>query len=53
MRYTDTDWNPTCAHAMGQDYSLTRPSPGTNPTIYPSFPALDEDAYPKGIPSGR
>ena len=35
-----TKRNPTCARAMGQDYPLTRPSPGDIPTIYPSFPAL-------------
>jgi hypothetical protein len=35
-----TKRNPTCARAIGQDYPLTRPSPGTNLTIYPSFPAL-------------
>ena len=26
----------TCTHTMGQDYSPTVPSPGTNPPIYPS-----------------
>jgi hypothetical protein len=35
-----TKHNPSCARAMGQDYPITRPSPGDNPTIYPSFPVL-------------
>ncbi len=39
-RIYHTTRNPTCARAMGQDYPLTRPSPGASPPIYPSFPAL-------------
>ena len=33
----NTQWNPTCARTMGHDYPITRPSPGDNPSIYPSF----------------
>ncbi len=36
-----TKRNPTCIREMGQDYPITRPSPGDNPTIYPSFPTLE------------
>ncbi len=47
-----TKHNPTCTHTMDQDYPFTLPSPGDNPTIYPSFPALtwrglSEDRIPK------
>jgi hypothetical protein len=34
---TQPDVSP---RTMGQDYPFTRPSPGDNPPIYPSFPAL-------------
>ena len=43
-----TKCNPTCACAMGQDYPLTRPSPGANRPIYPSFPALASRSLPEG-----
>jgi hypothetical protein len=43
-----TKRNPTCAPAMGQDYPLTRPSPGANRPIYPSFPALASRSLPEG-----
>jgi hypothetical protein len=36
----NTHLKPSCHHTMGQDYPLTHPSPGTNPSIYPFFPAL-------------
>ena len=39
--HNDRDTHPpnvtaTCPRAMGQDYPTTGPSPGVNPTIYPS-----------------
>ena len=43
-----TKRNPTRARAMGQDYPLTRPSPGANRPIYPSFPALASRSLPEG-----
>jgi hypothetical protein len=50
-----TKSNPTCVREVGQDYPMvpiTLPSPGVNPTIYPSFPTLSwrvlpEDRIPK------
>jgi hypothetical protein len=49
-----TKCNPTCAHTMGQDYPPTRPSPGANRPIYPSFPALTSRRLPEGrIPKGH
>jgi hypothetical protein len=33
---------------MGQDYPLTRPSPGANRPIYPSFPTLASRSLPEG-----
>ena len=42
-----TKCNPTCARAMGQDYPTTRPSPGANRPIYPSFPALASRSLPE------
>jgi hypothetical protein len=44
-----TKHNPTCVRTMVKDYPFTRPSPGTNPSIYPTFPAL---AW-RGLPEGR
>jgi hypothetical protein len=32
---------------MDQDYPITRPSPGANPTIYSSFLTKREEASPK------
>ncbi len=43
-----TKYNPTRACAMGQDYPLTRPSPGANRPIYPSFPVLASRSLPEG-----
>jgi hypothetical protein len=44
----------TCAHTMGQDYPLTDPSPGANPTIYPSslplaLGKMPGDIFPKAM----
>ncbi len=44
-----TKHNPTCTRAMGQDYPLTRPSPGTNFPIHPPFSVL----VWRGLPEGR
>jgi hypothetical protein len=38
--FPHTKHNPTCDRTMGQDYPFNRPSPGVNPTIYPSFLVL-------------
>jgi hypothetical protein len=43
-----TKRNPTCSLTMVQDYPLTRPSPGANLTIYPSFPTLESRDLPEG-----
>jgi hypothetical protein len=43
-----TQPRPTCAHTMGQDYPLTRPSPWDNPTIYPPFLAPARRGPPEG-----
>ena len=42
-----TKRNPTCVPVMGQDFPLTRPSPGANRPIYPSFPALVSRSLPE------
>jgi hypothetical protein len=39
LEHDKTVGTPFCA--LGQDYPLTRPSPGTNPVMYPSFLALE------------
>ncbi len=42
-----TKRNPTRVHTMGQDHPITRPSPGVNPTIYPSPLVLTSRGQPE------
>ena len=43
--FPTTSVTVTCSHTMDQDYPLTVPSPGGDPSIHPSFLELDMDFF--------